>query len=204
MTVILPQFHHCDCEMCEWLILELFSNFRALCESMHDFSCIVDITIATATPTMLWCNSLSLHAPWNPLHQCVLTYWDLYIYIYICQWTDACIYETNNKVIRVCWWGKGWPVVASPSWALVVLYRMLTIFACYVLTYVWDAVSILTTTLGCFCPRTLLFEQRTEQFTMDLIFTCYTKDDQQGCFRLSNWFSLRRLGPWMKHLPPAW
>ena len=35
-------------------------------------------------------------------------------------------------------------------------------------------------------------------------FTCYTKDNQQGCFRLSNWFSLRRLGPWMNHLPPAW
>ena len=25
-------------------------------------------------------------------------------------------------------------------------------------------------------------------------FTCYTKDNQQGCFRLSNWFSLRRFG----------
>ena len=35
----------------DW-ILEL-SNFLALCESMHDFSCIVEITIATATPTML-------------------------------------------------------------------------------------------------------------------------------------------------------
>ena len=33
---------------------EFFSNFRALCESLHDFSCIVEITIATATPTMLW------------------------------------------------------------------------------------------------------------------------------------------------------
>ena len=38
----------------------------------------------------------------------------------------------------------------------------------------------------------------------DLIFTCYTKDNQQGCFRLSNWFPLRRLGPWKNHLPPAW
>ena len=37
-----------------------------------------------------------------------------------------------------------------------------------------------------------------------IILTCYTKDNQQGCFRLSNWFSLRRLGPWMNHLPPAW
>ena len=35
-------------------------------------------------------------------------------------------------------------------------------------------------------------------------FTCYTKDNRQGCFRHSNWFSLRRLGPWMNHLPPAW
>ena len=33
-------------------------------------------------------------------------------------------------------------MVACPSRALVVLYWMLTIFACYVLTYVWDAVSI--------------------------------------------------------------
>ena len=24
------------------------------------------------------------------------------------------------------------------------------------------------------------------------------------CFRLTNWFSLWRLGPWMNHLPPAW
>ena len=36
----------------DW-ILELFKIFRALCESMHDFSCIVEITIATAAPTML-------------------------------------------------------------------------------------------------------------------------------------------------------
>ena len=34
-------------------------------------------------------------------------------------------------------------MVACPSRALVVLYRMLTIFACYVFDfYVWDAVSI--------------------------------------------------------------
>ena len=38
--------------------------------------------------------------------------------------------------------GGGWPVVACPSQALVVLYRMLTIFPCYILTSVWDAVSI--------------------------------------------------------------
>ena len=38
--------------------------------------------------------------------------------------------------------GKGWHVVACPSRALVVLYRMFTTFACYVFDfYVWDAVS---------------------------------------------------------------
>ena len=37
-----------------------------------------------------------------------------------------------------------------------------------------------------FCPRTLLFEKRTELVAMDLIFTCYiTKDNQQGSFRLA-------------------
>ena len=44
-----------------------------------------------------------------------------------------------------------------PSRALAVLYRMFTIFACYVLTYVWDAVSILTTSLGCFFVHRLCF-----------------------------------------------
>ena len=53
MTVMLSQFHRCDCEMRERLIFGTFSNFRALCESMHDFSCIVEIIIATATPTVL-------------------------------------------------------------------------------------------------------------------------------------------------------
>ena len=32
----------------------------------------------------------------------------------------------------------------------------------------------------------------------------YTGDDWQGCFRLGGLFSLRRLGPRMDHLPPAW
>ena len=36
--------------------------------------------------------------------------------------------------------------------------------------YVWDAVSILTTSLGYFCPRISLFEQRTEHVAMDLIY----------------------------------
>ena len=59
----------------------------------------------------------------------------------------------------VCWKGKGWPVVACLSRTLVVLYWMLTIFACYVLNSVFGMLFLFSTTsLGCFCPRTLLFE----------------------------------------------
>ena len=41
----------------------------------------------------------------------------------------------------------------------IILYRMLTIFACYVLTFMFGMLFLLlTTSLGCFCPRILLFE----------------------------------------------
>ena len=43
--------------------------------------------------------------------------------------------------------------------SLHVLYRMLTIFACYVLTFMFGMLFLfLTTSLGCFCPRILLFK----------------------------------------------
>ena len=35
-------------------------------------------------------------------------------------------------------------------------------------------------------------------------FTYYTEDNQQACFRLSNWFSLWCLGSWMNYLSPVW
>ena len=69
--------------------------------------------------------------------------------------------------------------------------------------YVWDAVSILTCSLGCF-DHGFCFSNNGLNMLPWTSFTCYTKGNQQGCFRLSNWFSLRRLGPWMTHLPPAW
>ena len=47
------------------------------------------------------------------------------------------------------------------------------------------------------CLFYLLFEKRTWLVNMDL------KDNQQ-CFRLKNWFSFRRVWPWMNHLPPVW
>ena len=50
-----------------------------------------------------------------------------------------------------------WPVVACPSRALVVLCRMLTVFACCVLTCVWDAVSIFDHLPGMFFVHGLCF-----------------------------------------------
>ena len=109
--------------------------------------------------------------------------------------TDACVFYTILK---------GWPVVACPFWALDVLYRMLTIFACYVLTFMFEMLFLFSTTsLGCFVHR-FCFSKKGLNMLPWTSFTCNTKDNQQGCFRLSNWFSLRRLGPWMNHLPPAW
>ena len=51
---------------------------------------------------------------------------------------------------------------------------------------------------------TYLYEKRIGQVTSDLFymrFPYYTKDNQQGCSTLSNWFSLRCLGPWLTYLP---
>ena len=62
---------------------------------------------------------------------CTSVYIYIYIYIYNCVFGSLISHVTCNYL---CWWGKGWPVVACPSRALVVLYRMLTIFACYLLT----------------------------------------------------------------------
>ena len=58
---------------------------------------------------------------------------------------------------------------------------------------------ILTTSLECFVHG-FCFSNNGLNVLPWTSFTCYTKDNQQGCFRLSNWFSLRRLGPWMNHL----
>ena len=57
------------------------------------------------------------------------------------------------------------------------------------------------------CLTICLFEKRIGQVTMDFLcirFAYLIKDNQQECSGLSNWFSLRCLGMWMDHLPPAW
>ena len=62
----------------------------------------------------------------------------------------------------------------------------------------------ISTSLWCFCPRTIYTKKRIGQVSSDLLFTLYTRDNQQWFSRLSNWFSLQCLGPWMSHLSPVW
>ena len=58
-----------------------------------------------------------------------------------------------------------------------------------------------------FRPTDFIFEKQIGLVFVGLLyimFTYYTQDTQQECCRLSNWFSLRCVGPWMNRLPPVW
>ena len=78
--------------------------------------------------------------------------------------------------------------------ALVVLYRMLPMFTLYETFNVWATVPAIVYLPRMFPPKDFLSEKtKIGLVSMDLIyviFTCYTQDNQQGCNRLSNWFSL--------------
>ena len=107
--------------------------------------------------------------------------------------------------ICIDWWGKGWPMLGCPFRALVALYRMLPIFT--YMSNIWGNVSTIVHLPRMFLPMECLFVKRIGLVTMELfciIFTYYTQDNQRECFRLSNWFSLRCLGPWINRLPPVW
>ena len=127
-----------------------------------------------------------------------------------CIWYDLLkVWLVGCATCFICidWWGKGWLMVACPFQVLVVLYRMLPIFTQYGMFNVWDTVSTIVHFPRMFPPTDFLFEKRLGLVSMDLLyimFTYYTQDNHPECFRLSNWFSLRCLGPWMNHLPPVW
>ena len=95
-----------------------------------------------------------------------------------------------------------WPVNIAP----VISHDMI-----YLLRYDWCVGLMclhISTSLGFFGPRTIFTKKKCiGQVTSDLLyirFTYYTKDNQQGCSRLSNGFSMWCLRPWMNHLPPIW
>ena len=109
----------------------------------------------------------------------------MYIYKTQCNWI---LDIRRNMSLCVCWWaegmacgglpfsGTGCPIPDVWQYLLVMywlIFGMLFLF--------------LTISVGYFCPWTLLFKWQTEQVAMDLIFTCYTKANQKGCFRFSNY-----------------
>ena len=72
--------------------------------------------------------------------------------------------------------------------ALVFLCRMLQIFALYEMFNVWDTVSTTVPLPGMFLLTNFLFKKRIGLVSIDLlyiIFSYYTKDNQQECFRLA-------------------
>ena len=51
ISMIISHLCPCNCDICEWLILELFSNVHALFRYMYDLQYIVEITITPACQT---------------------------------------------------------------------------------------------------------------------------------------------------------
>ena len=130
------------------------------------------------------------------------TYDSLYEYIYNCVFGSLisdvkCNYVSADGVRDGLWWPAlpGHWLSYTGCWlSLLVMYWLLCLGCCFYFNHI---------------PRMFLstdfaFLNNGLNMLPWTSFTCYTKDNQQGCFRLCNWFSLRRLGPWMNHLPPAW
>ena len=66
---------------------------------------------------------------------------------------------------------------------------------------VWDTLSVRTHLPRMFLSTDYIYEKKTDCTSFPWP-TYYTKDNPQGCSRVSNWFSLWRLGPRMNHLTP--
>ena len=98
------------------------------------------------------------------------------------------------------WWWKEWPMVACPlscigCWLYLLsleglMYEILFLHLC--------------TSLGCFCPRTIFSKKGISQVVISDLHVHNAKDNRQRCSRLSKWYSLQCLGPWMNHLSPVW
>ena len=69
------------------------------------------------------------------------------------------------------WRGTGWPVVAGPFRALVILYRMSPIFT-YEMSNMWATVLQLSNTLGCFRPRTFFLKNGLDWLPLTSSISC--------------------------------
>ena len=91
-----------------------------------------------------------------PEYDSLYEYIYIYIYIiYIYTYTYNCVLGSLISDVTCNYvsadGGKRWSVVACPSRELVVLYRMLTSFTCYVLTFMFKMLFLfLTASLGYF------------------------------------------------------
>ena len=115
----------------------------------------------------------------------------IYIYIYICL-TDGERHDLRWPALSGHW------LSCTECWLYLLRMKLLMYGTLFL---------HISTSLGCFCPQTIFTKKiRIGQATSDLLclrFT-YTKHNQQGCSRLSNWFSLWCLGRWINHFPPVW
>ena len=108
-----------------------------------------------------------------------------------CIWMYDLLLKVWLKGCAACficidWWGKGWPMVACPFRPLVVLDRCQYLLNMNFLMYGLLFLQ-LSTTIGCFRPRTF-FEKRIELVSIDLlyfIFTFYAQDNQQKYLSLA-------------------
>ena len=115
------------------------------------------------------------------------------------------IYITN-------WWHKGLPLVACPFGTLAVLYRGLHLFCslkCLLFGIQCLHLSTSLSSLWDFCTQTICLNNGLDNiqwasFTSDVQTKLRIIIRNQECFRLCNWFYLRRLRPWMNQLPPVW
>ena len=115
----------------------------------------------------------------------------------MCMWF---VYKCLTDVERD---GLRWPVLSGlwlsciGNWLYLLSMKL----------SMWDNFSAHIHLPRLFLSMDYLYKKCFGQVTSDLLdmrFAYNTKDNQQGCSRLSNWFSLWCMGPWMNHLPPVW
>ena len=138
-------------------------------------------------------------------HQSNTIYYPRYLWMCPVRVNHVLMYRKYTLVtIREnTWIGKATHIAEISVWLTCPIPHVDNLCLLYVDLYVWDAVSMLTTSLGCFVHGFCFSNNGLNKLPWTSL-TCYTKDNQQGRFRLSKRFYLRRLRPWTYHLPPAW
>ena len=130
-----------------------------------ELSCKIWVTLSSNSPqqnTIIDCRSCEYISSSNSIYNSYLTVC-VQLAHFSSRWLKGYIYSSCychhqigsihlSHCYHIFQWLCAWDVC-------YIIYRMLTIFACYVLTFMFGMLFLLlTTSLGCFCPRILLFE----------------------------------------------